>query len=331
MSLVLGLALSSAVAADDTVTIAGGNYLGDLPTLVAEERELFRQQGLNAQVRYGATGAENLARLRAGTADFALMALTPLALDLLADGSPGGGDDPVILANLVHASTFNRVVVPADSPLQKPADLAGATIAVAHGTNAEVVWDLFLAIHALDPDRISVRDSAPADIGEALEHGHVDAALVWEPWRARLRERVTGGVRTIPGNTAYAGKWLLVARRDVATQEPERVRALLTAYGQAVDFAKREPTEALALYAEHAGVSAEALAPAWDALDYELSLDWSVVAALQQHIAWARRRPGTLIADAEPSVLDLLAPAALSSLRPRAVGLPASMNSGESP
>ena len=259
------------------------------------------------------------------------MAVTPLALDRLADGSPGGGDDPVIVGNLLHASTFNRVVVPAGSPVEEPVDLAGATVAVAEGTNAEMVWDLFLAVHDLDADRITVHDYAPADVGSAMEQGHVDAAVVWEPWRARLRERISGGVRTLPGDIAYAGKWLLVTRRSLVTEQPAQVQGVLSAYADAIEFVKRQPETALALYADHAGVTTQALQPAWDALDYELSMDWSEVAALQQHLAWARLRPATIIANAEPSVLDLLAPGPLRSVQSRSVALPASMGSGGSP
>ncbi len=71
------------------VRIDGGAFLGDLPTIVADSRAMFAEHGLETAIAYSDSGARNMQRLRADEVDFALMALTPLVLDRLADSTPG--------------------------------------------------------------------------------------------------------------------------------------------------------------------------------------------------------------------------------------------------
>lgn len=131
-------AMATGQAADAaSVRLAGVDYLGDLPTVIAHDEGLFARHGLDVEVEFNGSGRDNLERLRAGTTDFALMALTPIVLDRLADPSPGQADDPVILASLVHSTRLNHVVVPASGPVEHPADLRGRRVGLRKGTNSE--------------------------------------------------------------------------------------------------------------------------------------------------------------------------------------------------
>ena len=88
--LIAGTGPSSADDPARAARIAGAVYLGDVPTTIAEAQGFFEQQGVDAAVTYYSSGQQSVARLRAGEADFALTALTPVILDRLADATPGG-------------------------------------------------------------------------------------------------------------------------------------------------------------------------------------------------------------------------------------------------
>ncbi len=135
----IALSFTAATSADE-VRITGADYLGDLPTRVADHNNLFAAEGIDAVVAYSASGRDNLRALRAGETDFALMALTPLAIDLVMDPDPWGTDDPVILASVVHSTRLNHVVALGNGGPRKPADLVDGRIGLMRGTNAEFVW-----------------------------------------------------------------------------------------------------------------------------------------------------------------------------------------------
>lgn len=307
-------------AADSHVRIGGATYLGDAPTLVADRHDLFRANGVDAEVDYAVAGKGNLERLRAGEIDFALMALTPLVLDRLSDPTPGGKDDPVILASLVHTTHLNEVLVAADSPINEPADLAGRVVSLTRDTSAEFAWWLFTRYHGLDPNAIEVIDRPANEVADALASGAADAAVLWAPWEARLESRMDRDLRTFAGVDLYTAKWVLVTRRDTCHGMPELCRAILSAYRDAIEFIQQQPDRALDLYAEHAGLDPQYLDEAWEPLVYDLNLDWNVVTTLQQQLDWARQH--TPMQDESDGILSMLAPGPLRELLSGSVNIP---------
>lgn len=319
-------AMDASQAADAApLRLAGVDYLGDLPTVIAHHEGLFARHGLDVEVEFNGSGRDNLERLRAGATDFALMALTPIVLDRLADPSPGQADDPVILASLVHSTRLNHVVVPASGPVEHPADLRGRRVGLRTGTNAEFAWWLFAQFHGFDPAAAERVDYPVAEVPEALRRGDVDAVVIWEPWLSRLRERTDTVFRSLRGSNVYAAPWALVTTRATAHGQPEHSSAVLAAYRDAIASIHRDPEAAITVYARHCGVAEDTLRRNWSALDFGLNLQWSILTSLQQQIAWARRKDPDRTK--EPiSVLDLIDATPLRALQPSAVGIPARRN-----
>jgi len=326
----LAAALAPGSEAHAQVRIAGVVYLGDLPTVVAEHDGLFAAHGVDAVVELNVSGRFNLARLRAGETEFALMALTPLVLDRMQDATPGAADDPVVLASLVHSIRLNDVVTLAGSGIETPADLRGRRIALAAGTNAEFVWWLFSHFHEIDPNQAQLVDRPVEDIPLALARGEADAAVVWQPWTIRLEERFGDRLRRFPGAGVYSAKWLLVTTRGLVAGRPGLARQVLAAYRDAIERIEREPGRAIDAYARRSGVAAAALRRSWSALDYDLSLDWSLVAAFREQLDWARRS-GHPAVPGEISVVPLLETGPLRTLFPAAVGVPFGREAQRSP
>lgn len=315
--------------ADERVRIAGVVYLGDLPTVIADHENLFRSHGVDATVAFNPSGRENLGRLRAGEVDFALMALTPLVLDRLADPSPGGLDDPVILASLVHSTRLNHVVVRTDRGIETPADLQGRRVGLRKGTNAEFVWWLFARFHGLDPDAVELVDTPVSRLPTALRTGAVDVGVIWEPWFSRLQAETGNTLRSFPGSNIYTAQWVLATNRETARDRPARCRAMLAAYRDAIALIEREPERAIRTYARRADVSEEILRRSWEAQDFELNLEWSIVATLQQQLDWALRTGRQPVAP-PVEVLSLIDSGPLRSLDSNRVGIPRMRRDGES-
>ena len=311
----------AASAQPEPLRLAGVVYLGDLPTLVAREDNLFSAQRLDIHVTRRYSGKENLERLRAGEFDFALMAPTPFVLDRLANPAADDGDTPVILASLVHANQLNHIITLATNGIHEPADLVGKRLGLLRGTHAEYLWWLYTAYHGLDTGAVELVDLPVAEIGQALQAGEIDAAALWEPWTTHLTEAVGDDFLRLPSSEIYTAQWVLVAKRDFAEGRPDTVRRVLAAYREAILTIEREPERALRLHADDVGVASAGVFAERDAALFGLSLNWALIATLQQKIEWAR---ATTLSDHDTptNVLSWIASDPLRALDPSAVGIP---------
>lgn len=311
----------TAVSFADEVRVTGVDYLGDLPTRVADHNNLFAAQGIDARVAYSASGHDNLRALRAGDTDFALMALTPLAVDLAADHDPREANDPVILASVVHSTRLHQVVALGDGGYLAPANLAGRRIGLMRGTSAEFVWSLFAAYHGLDPAGVEIIDGPIESLAGALAGGRIDAAVLWEPWTGRLRARVGDRLTEFTGSNIYTAKWVLVTRREFANEQPALARGVLRAYQAAIDVIRRDPDGTVAAYTAEADAESGNLQRHRDAILYGLNLDWSLLASLRQQFEWALEA-GYGAATPERDVLARIDTRPLRAIVPSAIGIP---------
>jgi ABC-type nitrate/sulfonate/bicarbonate transport system substrate-binding protein len=294
-----------------------------LPTLVATEGDIFRAHGLEVTVNRRHSGKQNLEALRAGETDIALMAPTPLVLDLLKNPHTGEATDPLIIASLVYSSRLNHVVAFRSNDIREPTDLTGGRVGLMAGTHAEFLWWLYTALHGIDPDKVRIIDLPVSSLPEALIEGDIDAAVLWEPWSSRLKARLPDGdVTFLPGSDVYIERWLLVTTRELLAQRPETVRNLLAAYQAAITRLDTDPQASLVLYSEDVGLDTERAIHDPGLPLFGLSLDWALLATLQQTIAWARDSDKP-IADTATEILSWIDTGPLQDILPGAVSIPA--------
>lgn len=312
--------LPAASAADGPITLAGVDYLGDLPTHLADRRGLFTEElGPAVTVRYADAGRDNLASLLAGEVTFATMALTPIVIDAMTHRARAAGNSPVILAGLHSGARVNGVYVPAASRLRRGTDLAGARIGYMPGTNAEMVWWHFAAYHGLDPNT-SELVPAPIDaLPSALADGRLDAAVLWEPWPLVASRDKGLQLRRLAGSEIHNVRWVIVARRDTALRRPTVTRAVLSAYRRAVDSIEREPEAANAALAARLDLPPEQLARRWEFADFDLTADWTLLLQLQQIMGWMEATGQPVEHTLNPAKLFHLAP--LREVHPSGVSI----------
>lgn len=329
-----GLLAAGAAAGDSRddapLRIHGVNYLGDLPTLIADENGLFREHNLDITVARATSGSNNIEALRTGDTDLALMALTPFVLERLRTPDTAGPDVPVILASLVHSTRLNDVVVAADGEIGAPRDLAGRRVGFDHGTNSEYLWWLFTILHGLDPDAVTLVDYPVAELGRALTTDAIDAAVIWEPWTTLAADAMPSGLERLPGGDIYTEKWVLVATQRLVRERPQAIRDLLASYHTAIEWIDAYPEQAFARFAATAGISEGTAQGKIDQVLFGLSLDWSLIAELQQHVDWARAT-GQDVGVTDTDLLAWIAAEPLRATLPAAVSIPRRADGGDQP
>jgi NitT/TauT family transport system substrate-binding protein len=144
---------------------------------------------------------------------------------------------------------FGGVVVPADSPLRSPADLAGHTVAV---NNLKNIGDTTVRESVRkaggDPTTLKFVEISFPDAPAALQSHQVDAAWIVEPF---LSTALAKGNRVVAWNLVDADPNLMIAAyftsEQVTAKNPDLVARFKAAVDESLTYAQLHPEQARAV------------------------------------------------------------------------------------
>ncbi|MFJ4966452.1 putative aliphatic sulfonates-binding protein precursor [Streptomyces sp. ADI96-02] len=185
---------TSANSAGDTdgkgsVTLNVGDQKGGYEAILRASGEL---DDLDYRVRWSTftSGPPMLEAVSAGAVDIGGVGNTPPVF-------AAGSDSDIVVVGANHGSSAGEaIIVPKDSPLRKPAQLRGKSIAVAQGSSAH-----FQLVASLEAAGLSIKDVKlnylqPADALAAFSRGKVDAWAIWDPYTSQVLRAGTARVLT---------------------------------------------------------------------------------------------------------------------------------------
>jgi len=162
----------------------------------------------------------------------------------------------------------------------------------------------------------------------ALTEGRIQAAVLWEPWTARMAELAGRDLEVLPGSGVYTAHWVLVARRAFVHRHPRLTRDLLKSYRRSIEWIDDHRGQALALYARHEDLPRSRLERNWTVFSYDLDLDWTVLNDLNLQLQWARDAGYGRSSGARPGVLDFVEPEPLRRVDAFRVSIPRTAQRG---
>jgi ABC-type nitrate/sulfonate/bicarbonate transport system substrate-binding protein len=231
----------------------------------AFEEDLFAEQNLDVTLEQTSGGAQAIPSLIAGEYDITygnytsalLAAQQGLPIRIIA-GNDVGADDHGIMVN-------------ADSPLQEPADLAGARVAVNNLQNIGTV-----AVRAIveddggDSSSIQFVELPYPDMQAALDAGDVDAIWQVEPFQASslaAGDRMLFPLFSGPVDDMPVAGWLTT--EQFIQENPDAVEAFRAALSESVDTIQDNRELLVELVPTYSQVPAEVVEqvgmPEWDA------------------------------------------------------------------
>ncbi len=213
-----------------TLRIAVLPILDTLPLYVAEVEGYFAKQGIEVELIPAASAAERDQLLQAGQIDGFITDLVALALY--------NRESPQVVAvryAMVPTTDFAqfRILAAAQSGITTVEDLRGVSIGVSEGTVIEYVTHRLLETEGLPRDAITTL-AVPKipDRMALLDAGELRAATLPEPLASLAMQQ---GAVLIVDDTRHPeiSCSLYAFRKDVLDQQPQTVRAFLTAIDQA--------------------------------------------------------------------------------------------------
>lgn len=242
--LLIVISASSLVRAEQSVTVFFGSDATYLPFIIAEKKGYYEDEGLDVTQRLFVTGVEAMLSFKTLNATF-IASSAYAAMPLWHED----GSNAVAVANFYSAPDNQKVIARTD--IKTPEDLEGKTVATRIGSSAEYFLHAYLNKNNIDVDSVRILDLTPPEAVAALVKGEVDAIFFWEPTPTTAIQAM--GQRGNVLSTArdyYVERVALTANKDFAEANPETVERFIIAIGNAIDFIKSNPEEAIAIGSE---------------------------------------------------------------------------------
>ncbi|PSK89645.1 sulfonate transport system substrate-binding protein [Murinocardiopsis flavida] len=168
------------------------------------------------------------------------------------------GSDISIAAAFDASPDGSSIVVPPKSDLTDPADLNGATVAVARGSSAHAHLLGVLKQEKLAFEDVDVKYLQPADALAAFSEGRVDAWAVWDPYVAQAEDKADAEI--LVNAEGYSNTFSFQVANNSALEDPAKAAALedyIERIHRAVVWSGRNPDEYAEVWAAHSKLPVE--------------------------------------------------------------------------
>lgn len=232
----------------ESVTAGWVSSIDQIGLPAALDQGFFDDYGLNVDVAEPfATGVDQLNALETDQIQFAQVGAPFIGAKL-------SGADYVIVGNYTgSASQFGidetMAVVARDGSGVVEGDLStilGKKIGVAVGSINHLYLLAVLEDLGATTDDVAIVNTAPPDLGVALQTGGIDVAISWDPWPLQNLAQVEGSYEVDRGGGYIGFLGYIVAKRDFVEEHPETVEAFLTARAAADRWIRDNPSDAAA-------------------------------------------------------------------------------------
>jgi NitT/TauT family transport system substrate-binding protein len=236
-------------------------WLGYGPWRIAEDKGLFKKNGLDVKITNFTTDDQINAAFAAGRLDGTNIA-THTALRFAAAGLP------IKIVLLEDQSTTADAIL-AGPQIKSIADLKGKKVAFEEGTTSDILLSYALAQNGMSKKDITLVPMAAADAGSAFIAGKVDAAVTYEPYLTAALKQNKGAklLYTAGENPGLVGD-VFVVSEDTLNKRPGQIAALVKTWGEALGAYQADKAGSQAIIEKSVGAKPGDLKTAFDGVKF---------------------------------------------------------------
>lgn len=299
----------------ESITISVAGQESCIPLFVAEDQQFFVQNGLNVTMKDIAVGPEAINQLLQNQIDIAANVGDYAAANQILSGTK----IKVIASSnkLDYAVVIGRT----DRGITVISQLAGKKIGYIRGTVLEYNLGRFLQLQGLSPSQVTlVNFASPGQMTDAIVNGDMDAMISVPPYSDDALDKL-GGNAVVWGAQSGQSTYILSAARDEwITAHPSTVVRFLKAIDQAEGFIIQHPENAKSIVKKKLNFSDDQISKIWARDQFSLTLDESLIAAMESEARWAI--DNNLTAEKiVPNFTDYIYEDALKAVKPEAVNV----------
>ncbi len=310
-----GSGCSSGGARMDTIVMAYAPFESTALVWIAQDQGLFTQNGLNVTARMYDTGVGSLDGMLNGEADIAV----------------GANEFPLVgrafqkariqTVGSIAKSEFIYLVGRKDRGIEKVSDLKGKRVGTTFRTIAEFYLGRFLELNGMTmKDIILVDVKTPAEWVDAVVDGDIDAIATAQPYAQSVKDRLGDNAVIWSAQSRQPLYTQVISSEEWITKHPMLVTKLLTSLVQAEEYVARNPAQARAIVQKLLNLDAAYMDTVWSQNQFYLSLDESLIQALEDEARWMIKNDLTSEKQV-PNFLNYIYLDGLKAVKPEAVNV----------
>ncbi len=297
----------------ESITVAWSPYESTALFWVAEDRQFFSENGLCVTLRRYDSGAASLDGVVNGEAEIAV-GVTEYPLVRKAFENAG-----VRTIGSINKGDFIYLVGRKDRGIENVADLKGKRVGTTVGTIAEFHLVRYLELHGMTRQDITLVDLVtPAEWVNATADGDVDAISTAQPYANAARDRLGPNAVVWPLQCNQPLFALVLTTDEWLETHPESARRFLASLAGAEAYVAAHPAESRAIVQQRLDLDPGYMETVWQQNRFSLSLDQSLVAAMEDEARWMIANNLTN-ATAIPDFGENIDTTALEQVRPESV------------
>jgi NitT/TauT family transport system substrate-binding protein len=265
----------------DSIVIAYSPFESVALLSIAEDQHFFSRNGLNVTSRKYDTGVSALDGMLNGEAEFAV----------------GTNEFPLVARAFqkerirtigsIAKSDFIYLIGRKDRGIAKVSDLKGKRVGTSLRTIAQFYLGRFLELHGMNMQSITLVDlKTPAEWVNSIVNGDIDAVVTAQPYANSVKDRLGDNAAVWSAQSSQPLYTQVISTDEWITKHPELVVRFLKSLAQAEEYVIRRPDEAKAIIQKRLNLYAAYMETVWSQNQYSLSLDQSLIVAMEDEARW---------------------------------------------
>jgi NitT/TauT family transport system substrate-binding protein len=252
----------------EKVTVGAIPIVDVAPLHLGKKKGFFKDEGIDLEIVNTTGGAAAVPGVVSGDFDFAFGNIVSLIvarsenlpLKAVASGNSSTGE---------NGKDFGAVVVPGDSDIDAPKDLAGKRVAINNLKNiSDTTVRASVRKDGGDPTGVRFSELPFPEMPAAVAKHQVDAAMVVEPFLTIAKDQ---GAKVVASNFVDAAPDLTIAvyftTDKLLADDPDLAERFAAAISKSLEYADQHPDEARAILPSYTqiepGVADKITLPAW--------------------------------------------------------------------
>jgi len=299
----------------ESITVGYSPFESTALFWIAKDQHFLSWNGLNVTLRKYDTGVGSLdgmlngeTDITVGTTEFPLVGRAFQKAKIRTIGS-------------IDKSEFVYLVGRKDRGIEKVSDLKGKRVGTTLRTIAHFYLGRFLELHGMNMRDITLVDvKTPAEWVNAIVNGDIDAIATAQPSVNAIKDRLGANAVVWPAQSGQSLYALMISTDEWITKHPELVSRFLKSLAQAEEYVIRNPAEAKVIVQKALNLSAAYMETVWSQNQFSLSLDQSLILAMEDEARWMIKNNLTTEKNV-PDFMNYIYVDGLKAIKPEAVSI----------
>jgi len=302
-----------------TENMSFGTFLGSSEpyaalVYVAQDQHFFAQNGINLTITDYTSATNALNSALSGQVNLAISSeYAFVATNVLKQGN-------LHIIATIDKSQSVSIVGRKDSGIENKSDLQGKRIGLTLQIAPQFYLATFLELNNVNTQNITLVNVPTTEYVPAIVNGTVDAVVVSESFIPQIEAHLPNDTVMWSAQSGQLLDMVVSCTNDWIVQHPELAIRFLRSLDQAGAYVVNHPTQAEAIVQKRLNTTDAYMAEIWSNHQFSLSLDQSLVVAMEDESRWMISNNLTNVTNV-PNFLNYIYLNGLMSVKPESVDI----------